>query len=68
MNFEEVIDEFINNNGDWCCKCGAGPIHLNVEGDHKHFDDHYRKFDQLLRCCNCQRTYIFKYKLVEVRE
>jgi len=52
---------------NWSCpKCNSHSIALNMELDHQHFEDQFRVIKQLVRCCNCQKKFVFEFKLSEV--
>jgi C4-type Zn-finger protein len=62
----EMLDDIIKSKQWKCPSCGASSIALNIEKDHQHFSKGKKIIGQLMKCCNCQSTFIFEYELFNI--
>jgi len=65
LESEKEINKIKNR---WeCPNCKSNSVALDPIGEHKHFNDDYRTFEILIRCCNCQMVFHFIYKIANVK-
>jgi len=65
---QKARNKFIKKEQDWKCpRCQSkSTLPLDPLKDHQHFEDQYRIFRILIRCCNCGQQFVFGYELKNI--